>query len=152
MKLATFPYKYFTGLSAILLLSSLFLRSIKIDIYLFNNYLTIHLPYLCWSLCIIQIFLIAIYSLFKNLQLSLQLIKIHVLFTILASLGFIGFFGWANTFYNPRPMRYVDYQYWDSLKTNNHTSIIVILLLIIFILGQISLIVNLIQGSLKNHS
>ncbi len=146
------PHNLLLFTAILILLTSFFTADNTLDIHLHDTFIIFNLKQSLW-IFIIALILFWLLNLFtKRFLFSKLLTRLHVLFLTGASLAYMVISFYAKNNYNGlggMPRRYYDHSGWNNFSRYANLSNIILLLALLFALGILLYLVNLITGIIK---
>lgn len=146
------PYNLLLFTAILILLTSFFTADNTLDIHLHDTFIIFNLKQSLW-IFIIALLLFWLLNLFtKRFLISKLLTNLHVLFLTGASLAYMIISFYAKNNYNGlggMPRRYYDHSSWNNFSMYTNLSNIILLSALLFALGILLYLVNLITGIIK---
>ncbi len=146
------PYNLLLLTAILLFPVSFFTADNTLDIHLHDTFIILNLKQSLW-IFIIVLLLFWLLNLFsKHFLFSKLLTRLHVVFLAVASLALVVISFYAKNYYNGlggMPRRYYDYGSWNNIIRYANLSNIILITVLVFVLGMLMYLVNLIIGVFK---
>ncbi len=148
-RLVNQPYSLFFLTGIILFILSFFVWGQSLDLHIHDTYFVIAANYFIWTIALIFFFVWALYKLTDKILWTKKLIWLHVLTTIFVLILLATIEVWHDKIIPPIKRETIAVK--DIFEDQKREQVIGQTIAIIFIIGQLSYVVNLVGGIFKRR-
>ena len=148
-RLAHEPYSLFFLTGIVLFILSFFMWGQSLDFHIHDTYFVIATNYIIWPIALIFFLVWGLYKLTDKILWTKKLIWVHVLTTLFVLIILATFDIWHNKIIPPIRREAVTVA--NIFEDQKREKVIALIIAIIFIVGQLSYIINLIGGIFRRR-
>ena len=148
-KLTNEPYSLFFLTGIVLFILSFFMWGQSLDLHIHDTYFVIATNYFIWTIALLFFVVWGLYKLTYKILWTKKLIWLHVLTTLFAFIILATFDVWHDKIIPPIKREAISVA--NIFEDQKREKVIALIIGIIFIVGQLSYIVNLIGGIFRRR-